>query len=145
MARAITMPPERELPRGPRRDFVEELRRYYRGAGRPSLRKVSRAIEGRKDLHEVTASPETIRRIIKGIVIPTEQDRVYALFRAFCEMAGTDPDGERWDDDYGNNPETNWQCLRRLWDTALEEGPVGRSGPAQSPGPDSQEDWEPPF
>ena len=49
MARIVRMPPESEL-KGPHREFVEELRRYYRAAGRPPLRQVSRAIEGRTDL-----------------------------------------------------------------------------------------------
>jgi hypothetical protein len=59
---------------GPHREFVEELRRYFRAAGRPSLRQVSRAIEGRADLREVTASQETVRRMLKGMVLPTDWD-----------------------------------------------------------------------
>ena len=96
MARIMRMPPKSELPDGPHRNFVEELRRYYRAAGRPPLRQVSRAIEGRADLKEVTASQETVRRMLRGMVIPTDWDRVYAVFFVFCEMANIDPEAERW-------------------------------------------------
>jgi hypothetical protein len=56
MARIIKMPPKDQLPSGPRREFVEELRRYYRAAGRPPLRHVSKSIEGRADLKEMGAA-----------------------------------------------------------------------------------------
>jgi len=132
MARTIPMPSKSQLPDGPRRDFVLELRRYWRAAGRPALRKVSRAIEGRTDLKEVTASQETVRRMLTGMVISTERDRVYAVFRVLCEMAEVDPHGARWDNNY-NGDETNWEHLQSLWDTALEEEseapPVPRSTP----------------
>lgn len=135
MARTIPMPPRSELPDGPRRDFVIELRRYWRAAGRPALRKVSRAIEGREDLKEVTASQETIRRMLRGMVLPVEQDRVYAVFRVFCEIANVDPNAPRWDDSY-NGDETNWQFLQGLWDHALEEEseapPIPRPAPRQA-------------
>src|SRR4029077_589162 len=109
---------------GPHREFVEELRRYYRIAGRPSLREVSRAIEGRADLKEVTASQETVRRMLKGMVLPTDWDRVYAVFFVLCEMGKINPDGDRWhnEDSYGE-PESNSEYLNRLWDNALEADP----------------------
>ena len=80
MARTIPMPSIEELPEGPRRAFVTELRRYYRAAGLPSLRKISQAIERHPDprLHEVTASAETIRRMITGKVLAVDRDRVQA-------------------------------------------------------------------
>ena len=95
------MPSKEELPDGPRRAFVTELRRYYRVA-RPSLREISQAIERHADprLNKVTASPETVRRMIIGKVLP-EQDRLYTVFRVLCDMAEVDPDAERWDDDSG--------------------------------------------
>jgi hypothetical protein len=123
VARTIPMPSKEELPDGPRREFVAELRRYYRGA-RPSLRKISQAIEDHADprLGKVTASAETVRRMITGMVLP-EQERLYAVFRVLCEMAEVDPDAERWDDDngYSHDTQSNWQYLRQLWDTALED------------------------
>ena len=119
MARIMRMPSKSELPDGPHRYFVEELRRYYRAAGRPSLREVSRAIEGRADLKEVTASQETVRRMLRGMVLPTDWDRVYAVFFVLCEMGKVDPEGRRWEED-PDDGERNVDCLRRRWDQALE-------------------------
>ncbi len=122
MARTVRMPPQNELPEGPRRKFVGELRRYYRAAGRPPLRQISRAIEGRADLKETTASQETIRRILTGKTLPTGWDRVYAVFFVLCEMGDIDPHADRWEDRY-DGEESNSEYLKRLWDTALEEEP----------------------
>jgi len=132
MARIIKMPPKDELPEGPRREFVDELRRYYRAAGRPPLRHVSKLIEGRADLKEVTASQETVRRIIRGIVIPTDWNRVNAVFQVFCEIGTIDPGADRWEDNY-NGQESNRDYLRRLWDAALEEEPNPLSIPRPTP------------
>lgn len=132
MARIIKMPSKNELPVGPRRDFVEELRRYYRAAGRPPLRHVSKLIEGRADLKEVTASQETVRRILRGIVIPTDWNRVNAVFQVFCEIGEIDPDAARWEDSY-NGEESNREYVRRLWDVALEEEPDSPPVPRPSP------------
>jgi hypothetical protein len=123
MARIMRMPPKSELPGGPHRDFVEELRRYYRAADRPSLRQVSRAIEGRPDLKEVTASQETVRRMLRGMVLPTDWDRVYAVLFVLCEMGNIDPEAERWEEPGYNESETNSEYLKRLWDNALEAEP----------------------
>ena len=123
MARIMRMPPKSELPDGPHREFVGELRRYYRAAGRPSLRQVSRAIEGRADLKEVTASQETVRRLLQGMVLPTNWDRVYAVFFVLCEMGDIDPGAERWSGPRYDDSETNSEHLRRLWDEALEAEP----------------------
>jgi hypothetical protein len=122
MARIMRMPPESELHEGPHRDFVWELRRYYRAAGRPSLRQVSRAVEGRADLKEVTASQETVRRMLKGMVLPTDWDRVYAVFFVLCEMGDIDPGAERWSDP-SDPSESNSEYLKRLWDDTLEAEP----------------------
>lgn len=124
------MPPLSELPKGARRDFVEELRRYYRGADRPPLRRISEMIDNHADpeISKVTATPETVRRMITGKVLPVEVARVRAVFIIFCELGGVDPDGMRWDRNYGDDEgETNWQYLRRLWDEALEDQPVSRT------------------
>jgi hypothetical protein len=86
MARTNPMPSKEELPEGPRRDFVVELRRYWRAAGRPALRKISQAIESSTDLNGVTASREAIRRMLRGLVLAVEQDRVRAVFCVLCEM-----------------------------------------------------------
>jgi hypothetical protein len=131
MARIIRMPSKDELPEGPRREFVEELRRYYRAAGRPPLRRVSNLLEGREDLKEVTASQETVRRILRGIVIPTDWNRVNAVFQVFCEIGEIDPDAERWESRYDEESESNREYVRRLWDAALEE----ESNPSPIPRP----------
>jgi hypothetical protein len=132
------MPSKVDLPDGPRRAFVTELRRYYRVA-RPSLREISQAIERHADprLDKVTASAETVRRMITGKVLP-ERERLYAVFRVLCDMAEVDPDAERWDEDTYNNypdPESNWQYLRRLWDTALEDESDAPPLPRPTPPP----------
>jgi len=142
VARTIPMPSKEELPEGPRRGFVTELRRYYRAAGRPPLRQISQAIERHPDpeLSRVTASAETIRRMITGKVLPVERDRVRAVFRVLCELGEIDPDASRWDEyDRYEEHETNWQYVERLWDTALEEEadapPFPRPAPPPSPEP----------
>lgn len=122
MARTVRLPSLHELPKGPRREFVAELRRYYRGAGRPPLRQISRAIEGRADLKEATASQETVRRLLTGKTLPTGWDRVYAVFFVLCEMGNIDPHADRWANRY-DEEESNSEYLKRLWDTALEEEP----------------------
>ena len=136
MARIIKMPPQAELPEGQRREFVEEIRRYYRAAGRPPLRHVSKLIEGRADLKEVTASQETVRRILRGMVIPTDWNRVNAVFQVFCEIGEIDPGADRWEDNY-NGEESNRDYVRRLWDAALEEEsnppPIPRPTPPPHP------------
>lgn len=147
MARTIPMPSKRDLPDGPRRDFVEEMRRHWRDAGRPPLRKVRSRLEGREDLKEATASEETIRRMLTGGAISPDLDRVRAVFRVLCEMADTDPDGVRWEDRYGEG-ETNWECLRRLWDLALDEGPKApapQPSRPRDPDPWASESDDPPF
>jgi hypothetical protein len=121
MARIIQMPSKDELPDGPRRKFVEELRVYYRSAGRPALREISRLIEGRQDLKEITASQETIRRILRGLVVPYDWNRVNAVLQVFCELSQIAPDAERWAD--FDESESHRGYIQRLWDEALEAEP----------------------
>jgi hypothetical protein len=161
VARKTKMPSEEELPDGPRRKFVAELRRYYRAAGYPPLREVSQAVEKHSDpkVKKVTAAAETVRRMITGKALPVDLDRVYAVFHVLCEMSdGIKPDDLRWDD-YGNRQLTNWEYLRRLWDEAMEDDDDAPPLP-QPPEPEpaaqsraaSQDPWassgysdEPPF
>lgn len=138
MARTIPMPSKAELPEGPRRDFVQELRRYYRAAGRPPLRQISTAIERHADpeISKVTASAETVRRMITGKVLPVERDRVRSVFIVFCELGGIDPEASRWDEyDRYDEHETNWQYVQRLWDTALEDEADAPPFPRPTPPP----------
>ena len=146
MARIMRMPPKSDLPDGPHREFVEELRRYYRIAGRPSLREVSRAIEGRADLKEVTASQETVRRMLKGMVLPTDWDRVYAVFFVLCEMGNIDPGANRWSDSrYDDEPESNSEYLNQLWDNALEADPNPPPIPRPSVSQQTHQDYGDPW
>ncbi len=133
MARIVKMPSKDELPEGPRREFVEELRRYYRAAGRPPLRRVSKLIEGREDLQEVTASQETVRRILRGIVVPTDWNRVNAVFQVLCEIGKINPDDDRWEDQRFDGDESNRQYIQRLWDAALEDEPNPSPVPRPTP------------
>ena len=143
MARTIPMPSKEKLPDGPRRVFVTELRRYYRVA-RPSLREISQAIERHPDprLDKVTASAETVRRMITGKVLP-ERERLYAVFRVLCDMAEVDPDAEHWEDDGSYNgysdPQSHWQYLRQLWDAALEDESDAPPLPRPTPPPPEPE------
>jgi len=63
--------------------------------------------------------------MLRGIVIPTDWNRVNAVFQVFCEIGDIDPDAARWDDDGRDNADhtTNRQYLRQLWDEALEDEP----------------------
>jgi hypothetical protein len=146
------MPSKEELPDGLRRVFVTELRRYYRVA-RPSLREISKAVDDHEEprVNKVTASAETVRRMITGKVLP-EQGRLYAVFRVLCDMAEVDPDAEHWEDHgrYSNDdePESHWQYLGRLWDSALEDEadapPLPRPTPpppGPKPAPAEQDPW----
>jgi hypothetical protein len=141
MARTIHMPSTKELPEGPRRKFVEELRVYYRSAGRPSLRQISKLIEGRSDLKEITASQETIRRVLRGVVVPHDWNRVNAILQVCCELGSIDPDAERWAD-YGES-ESHREFVKRLWDEALEEEPNAPRTLPPTPPPPSPVDNDP--
>ena len=61
-------------------------------------REISQVIERHTDprLDKVTASAETVRRMITGKVLPG-QERLYAVFRVLCDLAEVDPDAERWE------------------------------------------------
>jgi hypothetical protein len=78
MARSLRMPSTHVLPKGPRRDFVEELFEHYRAAKRPTLREISERI--RDDELAGTASRETIRRMLLGEVVPLSGTRSTPFF-----------------------------------------------------------------
>jgi hypothetical protein len=123
------MPSEAELPRGPHRDFTEQLFSLYRQAHRPALRTISRAVP--QDA-PATASVETIRRILRGISVPAHWDTVNAVLNALCELAGVDPDmdlGGQYDDLV-----TRRGLVEDAWHEALDN-PRGkaRAVPADDP------------
>ena len=69
-------------------------------------------------------------------LIPTDWNRVNAIFQVFCELAGTDPDGARWEDPEDPDEEVSKRDrLHQLWDQALEEDPAypAPSRPADDP------------
>ena len=90
MARTMRMPSEADLPPGPVRDFVEILHWLYRKAHRPTLRYISEAIE-RSD-SQAAASPETIRRMLRGTTVPAQWKLVESVYLTLCDLAGMDRD-----------------------------------------------------
>src|SRR5437763_1984985 len=100
----LMLPKEAQLPKGSRRDLVEELFLHYREAGRPTLRAISAWID-QKNANEETelgasASIETIRRVMTGVVVPRNWKTVEVIFLALCGIAERDPEQDRWDDHY---------------------------------------------
>ncbi|MFI0354240.1 hypothetical protein [Actinomadura sp. 9N407] len=137
MARIIQMPSKDELPEGPTRTFVVALRLYYRSAGRPALREISKLIEGRQDLNNITASQETIRRILRGLVVPHDWNRVNAVLQVFCELSKIDPEADA--DQWEHMVESHRDYIKRLWDEALEAEPdAPRTLPPTPPPPSSR-------
>ncbi len=125
MPRIVRTPTKQELPEGAIRDFVEELFNLYREAHRPTLRQISQRIE-RSD-SDATASPETIRRMLRGTTVPS-WPIVQAVFYALCEMGGVDPYTER---DSGYNEPTRRELIEIRWNQALDDPepqPVARAG-----------------
>ena len=68
--------------------------------------------------------------MLRGIVIPTDWNRVNAVFQVFCEIGEINPVADRWEYSY-DSEENNREYLRRLWDAALEE----ESNPSLIPRP----------
>jgi hypothetical protein len=68
--------------------------------------------------------------MLRGIVIPTDWNRVNAVFQVFCGIGEIDPVADRWEYSY-DSEENNREYLRRLWDAALEE----ESNPSPIPRP----------
>jgi hypothetical protein len=128
MPHAIRMPPENELPRGPVRDFVEQLFILFRAAERPTLREINEAILRRDDLRG-TASTETIRRMLHGSV-PPHWTTVEAVMVALCGLAdinpdapGTDPFQRRPSEEWGDS---TWrERIEFCWHRALDAPPSG--------------------
>lgn len=112
MPRIVRMPTEQELPRGPKRDFVEALFSLYREARRPTLREISQVIE-RGDFR-ATASPETIRRMLRGTTIPS-WNIIESVVLALCEMARVNPDANM-----GYDEPTRRELVADRWSDALD-------------------------
>jgi len=115
MGQVLRMPTEAELPRGPHRDFTEQLFSLYKEARRPGLREISSAIP---DDAPGTASVETIRRMLRGLNVPVHWQTVDAVITALCELARVDPDadiGGRFGDTI-----TRRQLVEQAWHEALD-------------------------
>ena len=122
MARTMRMPTSSELPSQEVGSFVELLFELYRQARRPPLREIS-AEAGRSDA-DGTASAETIRRMLRGITIPSNWGTVEAVLLGLCKIAGRNPD-ERYD---SNGPELTLRGeLEWRWNRALDHPGEHRS------------------
>ncbi|WP_344866478.1 hypothetical protein [Planomonospora alba] len=95
---------------------------YYKLAGRPTLREISSTIDT-LDL-KASVSPETIRRVLQGILVPPRWDTVNAIYEALCHLGGTSPDAADWTDVEDPRDEGEWRQMRInlkfLWNHALD-------------------------
>lgn len=158
MGQIIRMPTESELPDGAVRDFAQMLFYLYKTAHRPSLRQISKAIE---DNHELpgTASPETIRRMLRGTAVPQRWETVEAVMLTLCDLGNRSP-GERVY--FGEHRRSIASHIERLWHQALDFpwaesvlAPPQEASEATAPNPGAADDpWasdgdgysdEPPF
>lgn len=128
MPTILAMPTSEAVPEGPRRKFLEELFVHYREAGRPTLRVIAKWIKDHEEDRALrgTASTETIRRMMKGDVVPRNWPVVEAVLEALCDLGDRSSDEERWqDDDWQSREEpTPWTFkdeLRRRWNAALDQ------------------------
>jgi hypothetical protein len=121
MPATVRIPSMSEVPPGPRRDFVEELFNLFRPARRPSLREISDRIQKDEELPG-TASRETIRRMLRGTVVPT-WPTAYAVFKVLCEMAGRNPSAERWPDSSSYDSVTYLEAFENAWNEAIDADP----------------------
>ncbi|GAA3120153.1 hypothetical protein GCM10010466_08740 [Planomonospora alba] len=138
-SKGIRMRTLEELPEGPHRRFLEALFAAYKDAGRPTLRDISRKID---DLGiDVRVSPETVRRILQGILVPGRWIYVDAVFLALCKLGGYDPDDRSW---IGDGRFSARRELMHLWNDAIDNpgpdpeassgpGPVSKIAPAPVP------------
>ena len=90
MARIMRIPDEMDLPPGTVRDCATLLFYLYRKAHRPALRDISEAIRRDEDL-KGTASPETIRRMLRGSSVPAHWATVEAVYLTLCDLAQLNP------------------------------------------------------
>lgn len=117
MPRSLRMPTSSEVPSQEVRSFIEMLFNLYRQARRPSLRRISAEIE--RSNAPGTASPETIRRVLRGITIPSNWETAEAVLIGLCGIIGLSPD-----DQYEEDQEwTLREVLEARWNAALDHDP----------------------
>lgn len=130
MPKHLAMPSLSKLPKGPRREFVENLFGYLKLADRPTLREISARINERDDLPG-DASTETVRRMFQGETVPARWNNALSVFLVLCELANVEPREPHWkaDDESGPTHEAEY---RSLWNAALD-APRGYSPFADEP------------
>jgi len=116
MGQIIRMPTLAELPSGSVRDFASMMFFLYKQAHRPTLREISNAISRNENLSG-TASPETIRRMLRGTAVPQRWDIVKAVMETLCDLAGISPFHEIV---MGEDMESIQHLVDRLWHRALD-------------------------
>jgi hypothetical protein len=116
MGQIIRMPTESDIPDGAVRDFAQMIFYLYKRAHRPSLREVSNAIARNPELAG-TASPETIRRILRGTAVPQRWETVQAVMQTLCDLANIDTATLVW---FGEDRLRIASHIDRLWHRALD-------------------------
>ena len=117
MARILRMPSEKDLPPGTRRDFAEALFTLHKAADRPTLREISREIEGSES--PTTVSVETIRLMLLGARVPSRWVVVQAVVWGLCSLAKLDPNFPFYSDD-ADGPSRE-EYIHSRWDAALDQ------------------------
>lgn len=129
MPATVRMPSTKELPDGPRRAFVEELFHLFRAARRPTLREISDRILNDEE-QKGTASRETIRRMLRGTVVPT-WPTAYTVFTVLCEMASRTPEFEK-KVVYGDSV-SYLEAFEKAWNKAMDADPPAPNRAADDP------------
>ncbi|RBQ19833.1 hypothetical protein DP939_14085 [Spongiactinospora rosea] len=121
----------------------------YRQAGRPPLKQIAdKAKEPAEakgpDRLAGTASQETIRRTLRGLIIPERWETVWAVYAPRCALADVDPQAQYYlrqheDNRYEPLTPTHKEEFRQVWSAAFdtEELPppfFGARVPSPQPG-----------
>jgi hypothetical protein len=131
MGQIIRMPTESEVPQGAVRDFAQVMFYLYKKARRPSLREISLAI-ARNEKLAGTASPETIRRILRGTAVPQRWETVEAVTVTLCDLGNCDRDRSLR---FGSERGTVWNVVESLWHRALDFPWAESVAPPEPPEP----------
>jgi hypothetical protein len=142
--RIIRMPSEEELPKGTVRDFAWTLFWLYTRAHRPALRDISETIRKNDDLRG-TASPETIRKMLRGTTVPANWATVDAVFTTLCDLAGRSSD---WRVDWDGVKKPVYRQVEDTWHRALDYPDWYYESEPPRPEPPPEDPWaddDPPF
>jgi len=130
MGQIIRVPSGSELPDGSVRDFVTVMFHLYKQAHRPTLRQISDAIARNEDL-AATASPETIRRMLRGAAVPQRWEIVEAVMVTLCDLGHVVP-GDKLI--FAEERLSIRSHVERLWHRALD---YPHAPSVQAPAPDA--------